>query len=278
MASTTSAVQRDLPVVQRIEAERAWEWLRRGALDLRAAPAVGLTYGALAAVTGYVLAASILLSGMIYLLLPLMAGFLIVGPLLTVGLYEVSRRRELGQTTSLREALGAWLRNGSQIALMGMALLLLMFAWVRLAALLFLLWFGMDPPSVEDLLVQTFLSTEGLPFLFIGTASGGLLALVTFSISVVAIPLLLDRPEANVIDAVLTSIAAVRTNPWPLLFWAALIVLFIAAGLATLFLGLIVALPLIGHASWHAYTDLVHHEAGAAARRAMPTTSMGNDR
>lgn len=257
MASTSSRARHGQPEVQRVEIDRAWEWLRRGGEDLRAAPAIGLTYGALAAGTGYLLTAAILVTGMIYLLLPLMAGFLIVGPLLTVGLYEASRRREQGLSTSFAQALGAWQRNASQIALMGMALLLLMFAWVRIAALLFLLWFGMDPPSLADLVVQTFLTAQGLPFLVIGTLAGALLALVTFSISVVSIPLLLDRPEANVIDAILASIKAVRANPAPLLLWAALIVLFVAAGLATLFLGLVVALPLIGHASWHAYRDLV---------------------
>lgn len=262
MAATISGAQCSLPRVQRIEPERVWEWLACGWSDLRASPAIGLTYGALATVTGYVLAAAILLADMVYLLLPLAAGFMIVGPLLTVGLYEASRRREAGLATSLGGALGAWKRNATQIALMGVALLLLMFAWIRFAALLFLLWFGMEPPSVENLLVQTFLTAEALPFLLAGIASGGALALLAFSISVVSIPLLLDRPEANVVDAMLTSITAVRANPGPLLLWGALIVLFIAAGLATLFAGLVVALPLIGHASWHAYRDLVHHRPG----------------
>ena len=172
-------------------------------------------------------------------------------------MYEVSRRAELGESTTLAQALGAFHRNGSQIALMGVALMLLMFAWARIAALIFFLYFGLEPPSFENLIASTFLQADTLPFLVFGTAVGGAMALLAFSISVVSIPLLLDRPQANVIDAIATSFRTVQTNFVPMLFWAVLIAGFTAAGLATLYLGLIVTLPLIGHATWHAYRDLV---------------------
>ena len=135
--------------------------------------------------------------------------------------------------------------------------MLLMFAWARLAALIFFLYFGLQPPSFENLIVSTFLQADTLPFLVFGTLIGGVLALLAFAISAVSIPLLLDRPDANVVDAMATSFRTVQTNFLPMLFWAALIVVFTAAGIATLYLGLIVTLPLIGHASWHAYRDLV---------------------
>ena len=245
--------------IRRIELDRPWQWLAKGWQDMRVAPHVSYTYGLLAALTGYVLSYGLYLVDMLYLVLPLTAGFLIVGPILAVGLYEVSRRAELGLSTGLDEAFGAFRRNSSQIALMGVALMLLMFAWARIAALIFFLYFGMQPPSFENLIVTTFLEPDALPFLAFGTLTGGVLAFVAFSISVVSIPLLLDRPQANVIDAMATSFRTVQTNLAPMLFWAALIVMFIAAGLATLYLGLIVTLPLIGHASWHAYRDLVSY-------------------
>ena len=155
------------------------------------------------------------------------------------------------------QALTAYRRNSSQIGLMGVALMLLMFAWARIAALIFFLYFGLQPPSFENLVASTFLQADTLPFLVLGTLMGGVMALLAFAISVVSIPLLLDRPQANVIDAIATSFRAVQTNFLPMLFWAVLIAGFSAAGLATLYLGLIVTLPLIGHATWHAYRDLV---------------------
>ena len=235
-----------LPAIRKIEIDRPWQWLVRGWQDMRRSPAVSLTYGVLAAITGYALTLGLIWVDMLYLVLPLAAGFLIVGPILTVGLYEVSRRAELGESTTLAEALGAFRRNGSQIGLMGVALMLLMFAWARVAALIFFLYFGLEPPSFENLIASTF-----------GTAVGGAMAMLAFSTSVVSIPLLLDRPQANVIDAIATSFRTVQANFLPMLFWAVLIAGFTAAGLATLYLGLIVTLPLIGHATWHAYRDLV---------------------
>ena len=246
-----------LPAIRKIEIDRPWQWLVRGWQDMRRSPAVSLTYGVLAAITGYALTLGLIWVDMLYLVLPLAAGFLIVGPILTVGLYEVSRRAELGESTTLAEALGAFRRNGSQIGLMGVALMLLMFAWARVAALIFFLYFGLEPPSFENLIASTFLQPDTLPFLVFGSAIGGAMAMLAFSISVVSIPLLLDRPQANVIDAIATSFRTVQANFLPMLFWAVLIAGFTAAGIATLYLGLIVTLPLIGHATWHAYRDLV---------------------
>ena len=252
-----------LPAIRKIEIDRPWQWLVRGWQDMRKAPAVSLTYGVLAAITGYALTLGLIWVDMIYLVLPLAAGFLIVGPILTVGLYEVSRRAELGESTTLAEALGAFRRNGSQIGLMGVALMLLMFAWARIAAIIFFLYFGLEPPSFENLIASTFLQPDTLPFLVFGTAVGGVFALAAFSISVVSIPMLLDRPQANVIDAIATSFRTVQTNFLPMLFWAVLIAGFTAAGIVTLYLGLIVTLPLIGHATWHAYRDLVTFPAAS---------------
>src|SRR5262249_291168 len=152
--------------------------------------------------------------------------------------------------TTLMQALVAFRRNQSQIALMGVALLLLALAWMRIAALVFMLYWGLEPPSFQDLVVSTFLEPAALPFLILGTLAGAALPLRADAISIVSIPLLLDNEQANVIEAIATSFRAVQTNPGPLLFWALLIVVFIAAGLVTLYLGLILALPLIGHASW----------------------------
>jgi uncharacterized membrane protein len=180
-----------------------------------------------------------------------------MGPILAVGLYEVSRRHEQGRSATLGDALAAFRANSSQIAFMGVTLLLLFFAWVRIAVLIFFLFFGLEPPNPEAFVGVVFFSASSLPFLIVGTLAGALLAALAFGLSAISIPLLLDREEAHVVTAITASFRAIQDNPATMAFWAVLIVLFVGAGLATFYLGLIVTLPLIGHASWHAYRDLV---------------------
>jgi len=246
--------------VRKLEMDQPWTWLKKGWQDCLKTPGVSFAYGVLAAVTGYIITWALFAFDVAYLVLPLVAGFLIVGPILAVGLYEASRRSEEGQPTTISQALAAFKRNPSQIALMGMALLLLMIFWARIAAVLFFLYFGLEPPDFSNLFVSTFLSSDSWPFLVIGSAIGAVFALFAFSISVISIPFLLDRRSSNVIEAIATSVRAVQANFMPLLLWAGLIVIFTLAGLVTLYLGLIVTLPLIGHATWHAYRDIVVDE------------------
>jgi uncharacterized membrane protein len=247
------------PRIRRIELDRPWTWLAAGWRDLTRAPLVSLAYGVLFALVGWAITFGLWRVGAIYLILPLTAGFLIMGPLLAVGLYEVSRRHERGETATLEDALTAFRANASQIAFMGVTLLLLFLAWIRVAVMIFYLFFGLAPPSPADFVGRVFFSTDSLPFLIFGTAVGAILAALAFCLSAISIPLLLDRPQAHVVTAITASFKAVFENPVTMAFWAVLIVLFVGAGLITFYVGLIVTLPLIGHASWHAYRDLVEY-------------------
>jgi uncharacterized membrane protein len=247
------------PRVRKVELDRPWAWLTAGWRDLTHAPAVSLSYGLLFALVGWAVTFGLWWLGTIYLILPLTAGFLIVGPLLAVGLYEVSRRHERDERATLGDAVGAFRANPSQIAFMGVTLLLLFFAWIRLAVMIFYLFFGLTPPSPADFVGRVFFSTENLPFLVVGTATGAMLAALAFGLSAISIPLLLDRPQAHVVAAITASFRAILKNPATMAFWAVLIVLFVGAGLITFYVGLIVTLPLIGYASWHAYRDLVEY-------------------
>ena len=253
------AVGAPAPRIRSVELDRPWAWLAAGWRDLAQAPSVGLAYGVVVALIGWAITFGLWWLGAIYLILPLTAGFLIVAPLLAVGLYEVSRRHERGEVATLGDALAAFRANPSQIALMGVTLLLLFFAWIRLAVMIFYLFFGLAPPSPADFVGRVFFSAESLPFLVFGTAIGGVLAALAFGLSAISIPLLLDRPQAHVVTAIAASFQAILRNPATMAFWAVLIVLFVGAGLITFYLGLIVTLPLIGHASWHAYRDLVEY-------------------
>jgi len=247
--------------VQKVTVDQPWTWLSKGWRDFSRAWQVSLFYGASFVVVSFLLTLCLWLTDLLYLLLPLAAGFMFLGPVVCVGLYEVSRRLGRGQAVTLRDAILAWRENAGSFAVMGLVLMLFLLAWIRIAFLIFALFFGARPPSWDHLITTLFFSTDGIPFLIVGTAAGGVLAVVAFAISAVAMPLLLDR-DVGVLRAMTTSVAAVARNWRVLIGWAALIVLFTAAGLVTAYVGLAVTLPLIGHASWHAYRDLVGTEIG----------------
>ncbi len=249
---------RRLPRVVKVDLDQPWLWLKAGWDDLLAAPLASLPYGLVYAALGFALTTWLWLDGVLYFSLPIAAMFTFVGPLAAVGLYRISRDLEQGRRVSFIDSTTAWQANPGQIALMGLALLLFALAWMRFAFLLFMLFFGLSPVAPDALtMLDRFLAPDNLGFLVIGTLSGAVLAAVAFAISVVSLPLLLDHREANVFEAIITSVRAVAANFWVMALWAWLIALFIAAGIATLYLGLIITLPLIGHASWHAYKDLV---------------------
>lgn len=245
-----------LPAVRAVETDRPWVWLAQAWRDMTKAPYVGATYGLLAVISSFVLVAGLTMNDMEYLILPLGAAFMLLGPLFAVGLYETSRLLEQGQRPTLGTVALAYRRHGMQVAGIGLVLMLATLAWIRVAFLIFALFFSSEPPAFDQLVDRIFFSAETIPFLLTGTALGAVIATAVFSIAVISIPMLLDR-ETDVFTAMATSIAVVRENPRAMAVWAFLIVLFTAAGMVTAFLGLALALPLIGHASWHAYRDLV---------------------
>lgn len=245
--------------VRMVGMDRPWAWLAAGWRDLVAAPDVGLAYGAVFAGFGLAITAGAWAAGVIYLTLPLAAGFILIGPILAVGLYDVSRRLSLGESPSTVQAVAAWRSNPTQIALMGMVLLVVFLFWIRVASLLFALFFSKSALSLGYLIRETLFSLNGISFLFIGSLIGAVLAVAVFALSAVSVPMLLDRP-VNVFTAMATSWEVTRRNPKTMALWAGLIVLFAGVGLVTFYIGLIVALPLLAHATWHAYRDTVVNE------------------
>lgn len=256
MSQTTPVFATPSPRVRAVPVDRPWSWLAAGWADLRRAPRVSFAYGAVLAGASILFVLALVLAGQAFLVLPLAAGFFLVAPVLAVGLYETSRCLAAGEPATLAAALGAVRANPAQIALMGLVLMLINLAWVRIATLLFALFFAEATPGWDRMVDALLFSPESLPFLAVGTLIGAALAATTFAIGVVAIPMLLDR-DTDVFTAIATSVAVVRRNPRPMALWAGLIVVFTAFGLAALLVGLALAMPLIGHASWHAYRDLV---------------------
>ncbi|KAF0219665.1 MAG: hypothetical protein FD176_3470 [Rhodospirillaceae bacterium] len=245
------------PHIRSITLNHPWHWLSAGWADMCANPGVSYLYGGLFTAIGFGLFYGLDAVGMGYLILPLVFGFALIGPVAAVGLYETSRRQQDDCATGLGEALAAIRRNPTQIALVGTFLLIAFLAWVRLAMLEFMLFFGSAPPSLDRLIDTMLLSPQSLAFLLVGLVSGGMLALGVFAMTAIAVPMLLHRTDCDAMTAMLTSVDAVRRNWRPMMLWAGLISFFTMLGMALFFVGLIVTLPLIGHASWHAYRDLV---------------------
>lgn len=242
------------PKVRVISSNQPWEWLGAGWKDLWQAPAISVPYGLIFVILGYILVYTV--SGRFQYVLGFTSGFLLAGPFLALGFYDISRRLEAGQTPSLGQALTAWRRNASQILMVGLGTLILVIIWAQLTGPLFAVIVSGHNLTTGDSINQLFFSGSGLTFLLVFLAIGAVLAALLFVCSVVSIPMLLDR-KTDFITAILTSIAAVRHNPGPMLLWALLIVIFSGIGLLTFYIGLAIAMPLLGHATWHAYRALV---------------------
>lgn len=244
--------------VPQVPVDRPWAWLAAGWADLMATPHVGFALGGGLTLAGWALVALLLWAGLAWAILPATAGFFLVAPLLAAGLYETSRRRALDLPVGLRAAVaGGFARNPVQLGFLGMALLILHLFWVRVAGLLFAVFFGLDfSPALEALPAALLRSGQLVPFLVVGTAAGAVMATAAFAVSAISIPMLVDLPQMSALEAMVRSIQAVAANPRPMAFWAGLIVALTAMALLPFFLGLALLLPLVGHATWHAYRDL----------------------
>ncbi len=244
------------PAIRRVAFDAPWAWLAAGWRDLWSAPVISLAYGAAFAAAAYAFVFQLTRIDALPLMLPLAGGFLLVGPLLAVGLYEISRRRERNQQATIQDILSAVRNAGGQLAFFGVLLLLLYFFWMQIASLLFMLFFGnADIPPAENFVPTLLFTLHGLGLLVMGTAVGAVFASVAYGMSAIAVPMLLDR-KLDVITAVSASVRAVNLNRPAMILWAVLIVGLIAMGFAALFAGLAIAFPLIGYASWHAYREL----------------------
>lgn len=245
--------------VRVIDVERPWQWLQLGWRDFVAARSISLTFGIMISVASLILISLLWQVDLLAYALPLAAGFMFLAPAVGICFYDISRRLERREPIHMETVALAWKPHASQIAFMGLVMVLFQLAWIRLAALIFALFFGSVPGSWDRFIEALVFSTDGIPFLVVGTFLGGILAVLSFAISVTAFPMLLDR-DVGAAAAIATSVHATMKNWRVLIGWAALIVLFTAAGLVTGCIGLAITMPLIGHASWHAYRDLVVHQ------------------
>ncbi|WP_170937212.1 MULTISPECIES: DUF2189 domain-containing protein [Rhodomicrobium] len=243
--------------IRRVDLEAPWRWLSAGWRDLLRMPRISLGYGAV--FSGVSLGLWVALWGLGWqaLMLPLAGGFMLIGPVLAAGLYEGSRRLEAGQTVEPGDVNFAGFAAQGQLWLLGLTLMLIYMFWLQIALLLFMLAFGERPfPPLAEFVPFLLFSLPGVTLLVAGTAIGAALAALVFAICVVSAPMLMARP-VGISTAIRASVRAALANPEAMALWAALIAGFTAFGLATLGVGLVVIFPLIGHATWHAYRDVV---------------------
>jgi uncharacterized membrane protein len=268
--------------VRTVDALRPLKWLRRGWDDLRRGGVVSLLHGA--AIAGFGLLIGAVAHDRFWLVAGALSGFMVVAPVLATSLYAISRSLEAGERPTLAlvgRTWNAWQsanpdRMGEDywcLVRFGLLLALAATGWVLTSAALITLLAPAPVREPLDFLHHVVLAERGWLF-ELWLALGGVLAAPIFASSGVSMPLLLDR-RVNLVRAVLTSWQVVLANPVPCAVWAALIMLVTLAGMAPMMLGLVVAVPLLGHASWHAYRDLVDASAvpareapaGVAARR-----------
>ncbi len=194
------------------------------------------------------------------LVFPLLAGYTLIGPLVATGMYELSRRREQGLDTSRVHAFAILrFRSFRSIAILGILLMVIYFVWLSVAGAVYRLNFGdAVPESVADFVGQIFTTGAGWTLIIVGTWAGFVFATVVFALSVISFPMLLDR-DVGVMVAVQTSINAVVANPVTLGIWGFIVAVVLLLGSLPFFVGLAVALPVLGHSTWHLYRKVVAH-------------------
>lgn len=253
MESRSTEQQISFPEIREVNASRALTWLALGWADLRATPWQSLFYGFCFAVMGIIL--SLVFRFAIDYTSTLAMGFMLLGPILAIGLYDLSRQRERIGHVDFRKSLVAWRNNTGGIGVYVLILVIVYLVWARASLVSFALFDSRAMPTWSSFAAQL-TEMKSLPFLLVFFGVGLFFAMLVFAFSAVSIPFLLDR-RSDAITAAAVSVVCLVKNPLAMFFWATMIVLLIGLGFATAYIGLLVTGPLVGHATWHAYRDLV---------------------
>jgi uncharacterized membrane protein len=255
---------RDLPEVSSIGPADLVDALAKGLADFRAMPTHVIFLSLIYPIAGLIIMRWTFGYDILPMLYPLLAGFALIGPFAAIGLYELSRRREMGLDTSWRHAFdivhspSLW-----SIAALGMLLLAIFGVWLAVAHGLYVAYFGEDeqPITLAELGRRIFQTPQGRSLIVTGNAIGFLFALAAFALSAVSFPLLLDR-NVGMAAAIVTSIRAILKNPFTMILWGVVVAAGLALGSLPFLFGLAVVMPILGHASWHLYRKVVARDAG----------------
>jgi uncharacterized membrane protein len=228
-------------------------WLQLGWDDLKACGKPSLFYGVCFSAVGALLLLA--LNNAVHMVTAVTTGFMLVGPFFAIGLYELSRLRENGEPLQLLPTLAVWRRNLPAIGTFSLILIVLYLVWARASLVVFALFYEGGMPTMEGFFKEL-LQFNNIEFLVAYLAVGALFAGLVFAFSVVSIPLMLDRNQ-DTVTAMLASFSALVQNFPTMLVWGALIASLTLLGFATALIGLVVTMPLVGHATWHAYRALI---------------------
>lgn len=240
------------PPVRAVAPSAVLRWIRLGWTDLRRAGRPALLHGLIVTVASLVI---VEIAVLFWPLLPgAVSGFLVLGPMLATGLYALSQRLEKGERPRLRDAVNAWRQGSHCLFRFGVLLVLVGTLWVALSVLMFHFFVDADIERPRDFLRYVVL--QGDDTFMEWTVLAGLVAALVFALTVVSVPLLVDRDVTTRV-ALVTSLRAVGENPVTMLWWALFLLVATGLSIATLMLGFLVLYPLMGHASWHVYRDLV---------------------
>ena len=253
------------PKVRTIRPSDLFDALAKGLDDFKAMPSHVVFLSLVYPVAGLLFARLAFGYELLPILFPLLAGFALIGPLAAIGLYELSRRRELGLSTSWKDAFGV-LRSHSipAIVTLGSLLMAIFLTWLITAQLIYDTTFGGERPvSIAGFVEDVLTTRPGWTLILVGNAVGFLFALTAFTISVVSFPLLLDR-DVGFAAAIATSVRAVLANPFSMALWGLIVAAALAVGSLPLLIGLAVVMPVLGHSTWHLYRKVV--EPGTAPR------------
>ncbi len=247
--------------IRRVGFEHLGQWISRGWHDMVRTGWPSYLHGLVVFVLSLLTLRTALTDP--FLLPGVATAFVLVGPILATGLYAISRRLEAGHAGTLHDALCAWRTVSRRLWRLGLLLVLIGALWVGISTLLFHLFVNVEIHDLNDLV--RYVLTQKTEHFILWTLAGGLLAALVFAMTVIAVPLLLDR-DVTTRTAILASIRAVGENPVPMTFWAGFIGLATALSMATAMAGFILLYPLMGHASWHLYRDLVEVDSASVAQ------------
>jgi len=260
-SNATEPVKYEVPKVQQVTFADLRAILAAGFQDFRKAPLFGMFFGAVYAIGGLIIMAGVFALNMPWLAYPLVIGFALIGPFIATGLYETSRRLETGTALQWSEILGVvWNQHRRELGWMAFVMLFIFWIWMYQIRTLVAVFFGFDGFATFDGFVSAVFTTQhGIAFLIVGHLVGAVISLVLFTLTVVSCPLLLER-EVDFVTAMLTSIKAVFKSPIVMFSWGVFVVIAVIVSAIPGFLGLLIVLPVLGHATWHLYKRAVAEE------------------